>query len=166
MSLPELNPQFLLDISKLLHTHDNRATHHPCYCVQKQTFQGGLDPSLCDSDELMYVYEGEALPEEYWPRITQAMNDDAEEIVFGDEEKGEDEHYTLSEIETYGFKRDWETVQVCFTEDGAKKYIEADGHNLRKYGEPRIYVESFHRNKEMIDIRDWIMSLTSPKKSL
>jgi hypothetical protein len=134
------------------------------YCVQRATFQGGLDPSLCDKEELMYVHEGEALPEEWWPRITKAMNDDAEEIVFGDEEQGEDEHYTLSEIETYGFKKDWETVQTFLTEEGAKNYLEANGHNLRKFGEPRIYVESFHRNKEMIDIREWLLSLTKKEE--
>ena len=155
-------PQFLLDISKQLHSQDNRSTHHPCYCVQKHTFQGGLDPSLCDSNELMYVYEGETLPEEWWSKITEAFdNDNIDEEVILDGEK-----YLLSDLETYGFKKDWETVQTFLTEEVAKNYLEANGHNLRKFGEPRIYVESFHRNAEMIQLREWLLSLTSVKKSL
>ena len=37
----------------------------------------------------------------------------------------------------------WEFVTACFTEQGCKDYIEADGHN---HGELRIYAEGSFRN--------------------
>ena len=43
-----------------------------------------------------------------------------------------------------------------FTEQGAKDYIKINGHNLR---EPRIYVESGHRNYEWREVRAHLMSL-------
>jgi len=44
----------------------------------------------------------------------------------------------------------WEFVTACFTEQGCKDYIAANGHNLN---EPRIYAASAYRNREMIAIR-------------
>jgi hypothetical protein len=44
----------------------------------------------------------------------------------------------------------WEFVTACFTEQGCKDYIAANGHNLR---ETRIFVHSGYRNREWIDMR-------------
>lgn len=58
--------------------------------------------------------------------------------------------------EEYGYRHEWQTVMVAFTEEGCKEYLRQNSHNLR---EPRIYVESFNRCPEMIAIRDWLLSL-------
>ena len=54
-----------------------------------------------------------------------------------------------------GYRDEWHTVMVAFTEDGCKEYLRQNGHNLRT---PRIYVESFNRFPEMIAIREWLMA--------
>jgi hypothetical protein len=55
--------------------------------------------------------------------------------------------------EEFGYKDRWETVMVCFTEQGAKDYLHQNGHNHK---ETRIFVESFSRCDEMIRIRQWL----------
>lgn len=46
-------------------------------------------------------------------------------------------------------------VTACLTRNGAEVFIARDGHNLTK---PYIYVESLHRNEEMIALRNHLMS--------
>ncbi len=45
-------------------------------------------------------------------------------------------------------------VTACLTRKGAEDYIARNGHNLTK---PYIYVESLHRNEEMIALRNHLM---------
>jgi hypothetical protein len=49
-----------------------------------------------------------------------------------------------------GYLDHWEFVTACFTEKGCQDYLRINGHNLK---EPRIYVESAHRNAEWQLIR-------------
>lgn len=58
--------------------------------------------------------------------------------------------------EEVGYVDTWETVQSFFTRQGADWYIEKNRHNLE---EPRIYVDSAHRNEEWQLIREYLMSL-------
>ena len=44
---------------------------------------------------------------------------------------------------------------ACFTEQGCKDYLEANGHNLRK---PFIYAHSLYRNREMLELRKMLMA--------
>ncbi len=46
-------------------------------------------------------------------------------------------------------------VTACFTEQGANDYIKACGHRLNK---PFTYADSLHRNREMIGLREYILS--------
>ena len=49
-------------------------------------------------------------------------------------------------------------VTACLTRKGAENYISRNGHNLTK---PYIYVESLHRNEEMIALRNHLMKETA-----
>lgn len=151
-----ISPEDLAELQRIatrLGDQDNLGTSEVCFCVQKQTFTSGIDESLVDPDEIMWVHQGQAMSESHWPLITLARDEGRDRVTLDGEE------YDMDEMNSYGFKRDWETVQVCFTHEGAEKYLEANGHNLRRYGEPRIYGESFHRNREMIVLRKLLPEL-------
>jgi hypothetical protein len=61
-----------------------------------------------------------------------------------------------------GFVKRWEFVTACFTEQGCKDYLDANGHNLRN---PRIYVHSGYRNAEWIKLREWLTAVPAPAES-
>ena len=46
--------------------------------------------------------------------------------------------------------RHWVFATACFTEQGCKDYLAANGHNLKS---PRVYVYSGYRNAEWIALR-------------
>ena len=54
-----------------------------------------------------------------------------------------------------GYRDNWHTVMVAFTEGACQDYLRQNGHN---HGETRIYVKSFYRCSEMIRIRAWLMA--------
>lgn len=54
-------------------------------------------------------------------------------------------------------RRPWEFVTACLTDEGARAYMNANGHNLRKFS--RIFVHSGYRNDEWIWLRNHLMSL-------
>jgi hypothetical protein len=54
-----------------------------------------------------------------------------------------------------GVKHNYEFVQGFYTRRAANRYLEANKHNLC---DPRIYVDSLYRNKEMIAIRKVLMN--------
>lgn len=134
-------------ISERLHSQDNRCTAHPCFCVQVLERIGPMLPEY--SDTRMYhnhehceTYYPERPDPEEWKRLNKL--DEAGDLPDG--------------ITAGGYVEKWKTVQVCFTEDGCNQYLERDGHNLRHYFGVRIYVESFHRNSEMLAIREALLA--------
>lgn len=136
-----------------LRDQDNRCTSEVAFCVQRATFEGGFDPSC--ANEVMFVQDSEPVLEDHWSALEKAYQAGEGRVTIGDWE------YVIEELERYGFQRGWETVQVCFTEEGAKNYLRRNGHNLSRHGEPRIYVESFHRNVEMMTLRRILPELAS-----
>jgi len=117
----------LSDISERLRTQDNQCTCEPMFCVQEKKRDIGYDPSCSNGNTVWIDTEG------------------GDYIEVLPETPGAEE---------YGYKDRWETVMVCFTEEGCKDYLRQNGHN---HGETRIYVESFHRCDEMIRIRQFLM---------
>lgn len=142
-------------IAARLGDQDNLCTSYVCFCVQKQTLISGIDKNYCEADELMWIHQGEAMCESHWPIITKADEDGAATVTLDGEE------YDMEDLESTGFHRDWETVQICFTREGAENYIKVNGHNLSKYGPPRIYGESFHRNVEMMTLHRILPALAA-----
>jgi hypothetical protein len=119
--------------AQLLHTQDNRATQHPVFVVQQRRRICGVDDGYTDD----FVWMDEEWDEVHDPELIEQL-DVASSL---DPPKG----YTR-----IGYLDIWEFVTACFTEQGCKDYIEVNGHNLR---EPRIYVESAHRNREWQAVR-------------
>jgi len=137
----------LSKIAENLRTQDNRCTANPAFCVQVMERIG---PMLTEySDVLMYhnheqcetYYHDRPDPEEH-ARL-KAL-DDAGDLP--------------DNITAGGYVEKWKTVQICFTEAGCNEYLARDGHNLRHYFGVRIYVESFHRNTEMLAIREALLA--------
>jgi len=117
-----------------LRTQDNRATANPMFCVQVIIRDMGYRQEYCDNRCWWNAEE-----------LETAFDDEPENLDGWDG--------------PFGYKDRWETVAVCFTEEGCKRHLELNGHNYRHRQETRIHVESFHRNPEMEKVREFLMSL-------
>lgn len=131
----------ILTIAANLRTQDGRMTHLPIYCVQQKR-RYPVPKGYSDTGEWYDVRAGKTITDP----------DEIARLHF--EEDGGD----LDE-ENYRwvwYQDRWEFVQPFFTEVGAQRYIDINGHNLR---EPRIYVESGYRNEEWETIRELLLAL-------
>lgn len=132
-------PAFIPEISVRLLTQDDRITADPLFVVfQKRE---------------MVVEEGYD-----HDRIAWYDSEDCEE-VFGQhadelEAKFQAGKYVLKRFRRVAMKEVDEFVTACFTEQGCKDFLAINGHNLKK---PFIYAASLYRNREMIDLRNWLM---------
>lgn len=121
-------PPKIAAIIERLHTQDNRITTNPLFAVQQRCRIYGLNADYRDGVVWM----------------------DDEGIEFAECDSVE------NGCREVGYRDTWEFVTGCFTEQGCKDYIAANGHNLR---EPRIYAYGSYRNAEFIALREWLMSL-------
>jgi hypothetical protein len=134
-------PTDLPTIKKCLETQDNRITAHPMFIVQQKRKISSensdeyewVDDEWCEVDA-----KKSAALDRYYERFDRAP-----------------EGYTRHQIAII-----WEFVTACFTEQGCKDYIACNGHNLH---EPRIYVESAHRNAEWQFLRAHLMGIEFPE---
>ena len=136
-------------IAENLKTQDNRCTAHPAFCVQVKERIGPIMSEYSDGEGSMFhdhhqceTYYSDGPDPDEWKRL-KALEEVCELP----------DHITAA-----AYVERWKTVQTCFTEEGCKRYLAQDGHNLRHYHGTRIYVESFHRNLEMLEIREALMS--------
>lgn len=124
-------------------TQDNLATAHPLFVVfQKQPVVAHED---YDHDRIEYY--------------------DSNECENLEEEDDPSKYELLSRLDELGELPDhWRRVAVkdvdsfvtaCFTEQGAKDFIAAQGRNLNK---PFIYASSLYRNTEMIGLREFLLT--------
>jgi hypothetical protein len=134
------NKAQLQRIGELIRTQDNRATSDPLFLVQQKKRIYGMDSNYCDDYEWLRKHnENEYIEAD---RIERAGLDELQE-------QGED----LNGWEKIYYLEIWEFMTICFTEQAAIDYIAANAHNLK---EPRIYVASAYRNREMILIREFL----------
>ncbi len=140
-------PGHILAMAERMRTQDNRATSHPVYCVQKMERTEGTDDAYGDEYTWRDDEWNEAGPEK------TALLDVAEE--------DDDSAALRGWTKMYHCDR-WETVMTCLTEKGAADYIAAKAHHLSTHCPPRIYVASMYACSEMIDLREWLLSLPSP----
>lgn len=140
----------IFTIATNLATQDSRMTSNPVFVVQQKVRQFPGDP---DADDPYYWVDGD------WNEVD---DETAKELDAADEWNHDTGHHpTGIIIDDYSkvYYRDvYRFVQPFFTEAGAKRYIEINGHNLR---EPRIYVESGWRNEEWETIRGWLLALSA-----
>jgi hypothetical protein len=135
-------------IGKLLRTQDNRCTAYPMFCVQVCERIGPLNDDLGGGDRMFHNHEES---ETYYPDRPDPAEWDRLKALDDD---GELPDYVCTGI----YIEKWLTVQVCFTEEGCKRHLELNGHNYRSYFGTRIFVESFHRNPEMLAIREALLT--------
>jgi len=126
----------LKKIAEQIATQDNRCTTDPIFVVfQKAQFVAS--PEHDHDYEEWFDKDGSIADKEI------AIKLDAGDI---DEDEGW-RKLSIKEINLF--------VTACFTLNGAKKYLDTNGHNLRN---PFIYVHSLYRNAEMIGLREYILS--------
>lgn len=146
-----MTPADLAELQRIvarLSDQDNRCTGEAAFYVQKVVPVFGIDPQWVDDpSDIRFGQEGECVDEAHCLEIETAYQDGMSQVTIGEDT------YLISELDRYAVAHKWETVQVCFTEEGARAYLKADQHNISRDGEPRIFVESFHRNNEMITLR-------------
>ena len=123
----------LARVGEQVRTQDNRITSEPIFVVEQQRQVWGVDTDY-DHDGFEWLDdEGPVLP---------ALARRLEKLhrLGGDTGK----------YRRLGYRNYWEFVTACFTEQGCKDYLAANGHNLT---ETRVYVYSGFRNREWIELR-------------
>lgn len=128
-------------IGKLIRTQDNRMTHEPMFIVQQRERICGMEEDYADGYE-------------WFDDVACCVISDSDEIEATEElsESGE-----LNEaIRKVYYKDQWVFVTACFTEQGCKDYLQANGHN---HGKTRIYGWGTHRNAEFQAVRNHLTDL-------
>ena len=145
-------PDFLLDMSKRLHTQDNRMTADPLFCVfEKQQI---VVPESMSYDYICWFSQDSYCDaDDETVNKLEELREDLGSYCWHDDEIELDgelwRRCAIEEIDKF--------VAAALTEAGAQEHIEMNGHNLRR---PFIYVTSLHRTPEMIKLREWLLSLT------
>lgn len=132
-------PESFKIIGENIRTQDNRATSHPLFAVmQKREIVVDGD---YDHDRIIWWHSDGYEASETKRRRLELLHDDFRDT-------GEWRRLAVKEINEF--------VTACFTEQGCKDYLNANGHNLRH---PFIYVFSAYRNAEFIAVREWLAKL-------
>ncbi|ENC3163985.1 TPA: ead/Ea22-like family protein [Escherichia albertii] len=127
-------------IGENIRTPDNRITSEPMFCVyQKRKIVVDSD---YDYDRIVWVDEDGNEANKRQSRRLELLHENFREPP----EKWR--RVAVKDIDEF--------VTCCFTEQGCKDYLAANGHNLRL---PFIYVKSGFRNAEYIGIRNWLAGI-------
>ncbi|WP_097479209.1 ead/Ea22-like family protein [Escherichia coli] len=127
-------------IGENIRTQDNRITSDPMFCVyQKREIVVDAD---YDYDRIVWVDEDGNEANKRQSRRLELLHENFREPP----EKWR--RVAVKDIDEF--------VTCCFTEQGCKNYLAANGHNLRL---PFIYVKSGFRNAEYIGIRNWLAGI-------
>lgn len=132
-----------------LMTQDNRCTDNPMFIVQqKRSF--GCEPGEGNYDVWL---------DSDWDEVDEETGKKLDELddAFEWDLKQEDRDMLNSHTKR-GIKEYWDFCMAAFTEEGCKEYLRRNGHNLNQ---PRIYVESWNRCPEMLEIREFLLSLAT-----
>jgi len=150
-------PPFLYEIADRLRTQDNRITSHPMFCVQQRRDHYNDVDDDSDADQWFFKEDWSKADDE-----TSAILDGLHEASrYSGDDDDERDDVRLSEWKRMCVRYEWETVMVAFTEGGCQEYLSQNGHNL---SHPRIYVDTFNRCPEMVQLREWLMALHSLSK--
>ncbi|HAY5884832.1 TPA: ead/Ea22-like family protein [Shigella flexneri] len=127
-------------IGENIRTQDNRITSDPMFCVyQKREIVVDAD---YDYDRIVWVDEDGNEANKRQSRRLELLHENFREPP----EKWR--RVAVKDIDEF--------VTCCFTEQGCKDYLAANGHNLRS---PFIYVNGGFRNAEYIGIRNWLAGI-------
>ena len=157
-------------------TQDNRCTADPIFCIQGRKRIYGMDPSYVDET----VWIDEEGNEIDVAKCRQEAKDLRGQLPVTEDEKAEyaKQYEKEDELTDYEWAEKqewtntayvdrWETIQMCFTEDGCNRHIKMNQHNYaRPYKEIRIYVDHLYRNPEMVLIRNMLMAFAKGELQL
>jgi hypothetical protein len=173
-------PQFLIEMSEQINTQDNRITANPiwqvCYDKEHVTAEGYEDyivygASDGDYNLILSTEEGSLLNNEN--AITYLIDNHSEwcKKWAHDFEREMDDFDFSEEFDNYEMgglniqknymTRRKEVVKVCLTEADAKWFIQRKQHDYPKL---YTYVESMVFCPQMIELREWIKSLSEETK--
>lgn len=166
-------PEFLLEMSKQINEQDNCMTSEPiitvCYDEQLTTDQGyqedgskwcGEDGVICDGGDIEGLLRHIVEHHEDWFFQYCKNNDiDIDDENSFDEAMGffDPEIEDLPEgVSNWFYQNQRKTIKYCLTRFDAEAFIKRHQHNYPKL---YTYVESMHSCPQMIELRNWIMSL-------
>lgn len=129
----------LKEIGELLRTQDNRITDQPMFLVEQEVTDWGYDSDYTDRFKWLN------------PECDYCEPDDSE-LKWINERLAAYEG--TSPWVKCGYKKRWEFVTACFTEQGCKNYLKINGHNL---GKTRIFAAVSHGNAEYRAVRDFLI---------
>lgn len=136
----------LKEIGTLICTQDNRITDQPIFVVEKSVMVI-TDPDYgYDAEEWGNTESGD------YETATGTKERRLNALYDGGRDTGDWTKFYLKEV--------WEFVTACFTEQGCKDYLAANGHNI---GKSRIYVYGSFRNAEYQTVRNYLMSKSDCK---
>lgn len=127
-------------MAERLRTQDNRCTAEPIFLVQQRRRIYGLDPDY--SDKFVWMQDGYEADEEEAKKYEEAYQN-------GD--------YTPEDATRTYYEDTWEFVSCFLTHQGAEDFIKARSHELT---DPRIYVDSAHRNGEWKALRAYFLEMS------
>lgn len=130
----------IAEIGELIRTQDNRITDQPMFIVQEYERIFGMDSDYSDDYEW---FDDEAC----------CVVSDKDEIAETEKLHKADELNDC--IRKVYYKDHWVFVTACFTEQGCKDYLQANGHN---HGKTRIYGWGSVRNREYQAVRNFLLS--------
>ena len=141
---------WLAELINRIDTQDSRHTAKPVqFLLQVKRHIYG--EQLSDPDFTKYAH----------PRYDYHDYDSPDEIIADMIENGwdkEDAEKERNNIREYQGQHYWDTEQVFLTEEGVKRHLEQNRHNLF---EPRDYVIHAFRNPEMKELYDAIRTIVS-----
>jgi hypothetical protein len=137
-----------------INKQDNRCTRDPLFVVfQKREIVVDED---YDYDFLgWYDEDGHRADSSLDDKLNRAYRDIRSDWSYSNEIEICDDEEETTTWKRLAVKEVDEFVTACFTEQGCKNYIVANGHNLNK---PFIFASSLYRNHEMIGLRDFFLS--------
>lgn len=178
-------PAFLLEMSQQMHSQDNRCTADPIWQVRCKRFRPTdrnysdrfhvvdrendfslvADSFLGDINEQIVNYldwDEDDLPvclEKWVDKRCAGLSNGQEKIDYFTENFDSDSD-ELDGVETVWVEEYEDVVKSCLTEADALAFIARKQHDYPKL---YTYVESMVFCPQMIELRNWIMSLTKPE---
>lgn len=135
----------LKEIAGRMRGQDNRATGHPIFIVQQKRRIWGMDFEY--GDEQVWLYDG----------VEVAKTQEDLERFLCENELDEDECMDKGGLREVRYTDTFEFVQSFFSNKAAVAYIKVNRHNLT---DPRVYVDSAHRNTEWQAIRSVLLGIS------